>query len=176
MASQVVPVLVLAALVGLAGLGMFLGWRRRARRQAGLGEVAELPVDPGTPAVTLDALYVATTLRDQPLERVAAHGLGHRAQATVQVFPAGVSLALTGRDAAWIPAGHLDDAGRASYAIDRGVEPDGLVRVGWRLSGTPVDTYLRPRSASDSSILLDAVRALLPGQVASTPDPTEREN
>jgi DNA-binding transcriptional regulator YhcF (GntR family) len=121
-------------------------------------------------------LELEQVLRDQPLERVAVEGLGHRAQATVQVFPAGLSLALTGRDAAWIPAASLDEAARASYAIDRGVEPDGLARIGWRLGGTPVDTYLRPRATADGTTLLDAVRALLSGQVASTPDPTEREN
>jgi hypothetical protein len=174
--SQLVPVLVLAALLGFAGMGMYVGWQRRARRQADLGPVPELPADPGTPTLTVEALYVATTLRDQPLERIAAQGLGHRAQATLQLFPAGLSLALTGRDAAWIPATSLDAADRASYAIDRGVEPDGLVRIGWRLGGTPVDTFLRPRSTSDGTTLLDAVRALLSGRVASTPDPTEREN
>ena len=176
MPDQLVPVLVLAALVVLAGIGMLAGWRRRARGQVALGPVAELPDDPGAPDVTLEALYVATTLRDQPLERVAVHGLGHRAQATVQVFDGGVSLALTGRDAAWIPAADLLAADRASYAIDRGVEPDGLVRIGWNLGRSPVDTYLRPRSAPDASTLLDAVQRILPGPVASTPDTSEREN
>jgi hypothetical protein len=168
--------LVVAALLGFAGMGMYVGWLRRARSQSGLGPVADLPADPGVPALTADALYVATTLRDQPLERVNVHGLGHRAQATVQVFGGGVSLVLDGRDAAWIPAADLETAGRSSYAIDRGVEPGGLVRIGWRLGGGAVDTYLRPRSASDASSLLDAVQGILPGPVASTPDTSEREN
>ncbi|WP_307807498.1 hypothetical protein [Naasia sp. SYSU D00948] len=176
MPSQLIPTLVLAVFAALAGVGMLAGWRRRARGQAALGPVAELPTDPGVPAATAEALYVATTLRDQPLERVAVAGLGHRAQATVQVFPGGVSLVLTGRDAAWIPAAELDAAGLASWTIDRGVEPDGLVRLGWRLGGTPVDTYLRPRSASDATHLLDAVQGILPGAVASRTDPSEREN
>ncbi len=176
MPSQLVPILVLAALVALAGLGMGAGWRSRLRSQAGIAPLAELPADPGVPAASVDALYLATTLRDQPLERVAVHGLGHRAQATVQVFARGVSLALTGRDAAWIPAADLETAGLATWAIDRGVEPGGLVRIGWSLGGSPVDTYLRPRSASDASTLLDAVRGILPGPVASRTDPSEREN
>ena len=174
MPEQLVPTLVILAVISLAFAGMALGWRRRIRRQSGLGPVAALPADPGTPDVTAEVLYVATTLRDQPLERVAVAGLGHRARATAQVFPGGLSLALAGRDAAWIPAADLDGVDRSTYAIDRGVEPGGLLRISWDLAGTAVDTYLRPPAPADASALLDAIQRILRGSVASSPDPSER--
>jgi hypothetical protein len=174
MPEQLVPTLVIAALIVVAGLGMLAGWRRRVRSQSGLGQVAALPAEPGSPTATAEVLYVATTLRDQPLERVAVAGLGHRARATAQVFAGGLSLVLTGRDAAWIPAADLDGADRATYAIDRGVESGGLVRVSWRLGGAPVDTFLRPPSGQDASTLLDAVQRISRGPVASSPDTSER--
>jgi hypothetical protein len=174
--DQLVPAIVLIVLLLLAGFGMLLGWRRLQRRQAGIGPVAPLPADPGEPTLTADALYVATTLRDQPLQRVAVQGLGMRARATVQVFRVGVSLALPGRDAAWIAAADLESADRATYAIDRAVEPGGLVRVAWLLGGTAVDTYLRPASPADGITLLDAIQRIARGSVASSPDTSEREN
>jgi hypothetical protein len=172
--EQLVPTLVVLVLIAVAGLGMLAGWRRRARGQSGLGPVAALPAEPGSPLASAEVLYVATTLRDQPLERVAVAGLGHRARATAQVFPGGLSLALAGRDAAWIPASELDGADRASYAIDRGVEPGGLVRVRWFLGGSAVDTFLRPPSGRDASTLLDAIQRISRGSVASSPDTSER--
>ncbi|BDZ46973.1 hypothetical protein [Naasia aerilata] len=176
MRDQLVPTIILIALLVLAGIGMLLGWRRLQRRQADIGTVAALPADPGVPTLTADALYVATTLRDQPLQRVAVQGLGMRARSTVQVFPGGVSLAIQGRDAAWIPAAELDSAGRATYAIDKGVEPGGLVRIAWQLGGTAVDTYLRPASPADGTSILDAVQRIARGSIASSPDTSEREN
>lgn len=176
MPSQLVPTLLLIVLLLLAGLGMYTGWRRLQRRQAGIAPVRALPADPGEPALTAEALYVATTHRDQPLQRVAVHGLGMRARATVQVFPLGVSLALQGSDALWIPAADLESADRATYAIDKGVEPGGLVRVAWLLGGTPVDTYLRPASPAEAITLLDAIQRIARGSIASSPDTSEREN
>jgi hypothetical protein len=172
--EQLVPTLVILAVIALAFAGMAIGWRRRVRRQSALGPVAVLPADPGTPALTAEVLYVATTLRDQPLERVAVAGLGLRARATAQVFAGGLSLALAGRDAAWIPAADLDGVDRSTYAIDRGVEPGGLLRISWDLGGTPVDTFLRPPSGEDATALLDAIQRILRGSVASSPDTSER--
>jgi hypothetical protein len=174
--EYLVPTLLLVVLLLLAGLGMLAGWRRLQRRQADLGPVAALPADPGVPAFTADLLYVATTRRDQPLQRIAAQGLGMRARATAQVFPGGVSLALQGRDAVWIPAAGLESADRATYTIDKAVEPGGLVRIAWLLGVSAVDTYLRPASAADGTHLLDAIQRIARGSIASSPDTSEREN
>jgi hypothetical protein len=174
--DQLIPTLLIAALVLVAFAGMAAGWRARRRRQAHLPPVAPLPAEPGEPSLTIEALYVATTLRDDPLERVAVRGLGMRAKATVQVLPGGLALALAGQDAVFLPAADLNGAGRATYAIDRVVERDGLVAVAWTLGDTPLDTYLRPSSSTDGTALVDAIQRIARRSVASTTDPTEREN
>lgn len=176
MADQLLPALGLLAVVLLAGAGMLAGWRRRLRAQRTLGPVRPVPADPGAPSVTAEVLYVATTLRDRPLERVVVHGLAMRSRATVQAFDTGLALALPGRDAVWIPAEDLTAVGRATYAIDRVVEPDGLLRIRWTLGETPVDTYLRPPAAADFPLLLDAIQRIPRRSIASTPDPSESEN
>lgn len=174
MGERLVPTLVVIGLILLAVAAMAWGWRRRGRAQRHLPAVPALPAEPGVPQLTVDALYVATTLRDQPLERVVVSGLGMRAPATVQVFAAGTSLALAGRDAAFLPAAGIDGAGRASYTIDKGVETDGLVVLAWTLGDVPLDTYLRPARAGDATALVAAVSRTARGSVASTPDPADR--
>jgi hypothetical protein len=174
--EPVLPAFGLLAAVLLAAAGMLAGWRRRVRAQGTLGPVRPVPADPGAPSVTAEVLYVATTLRDRPLERVVVQGLAMRSRATVQAFDAGLALALAGRDAVWIPAEDLTAVGRATYAIDRVVEPDGLLLVRWILGGTPVDTFLRPPAAADVPLLLDAIQRIPRCSIASTPDPSESEN
>ncbi len=50
---------------------------------------------------------------------------------------------------------------QSTVAIDRVVEPGGLVRVVWRTDDdTVVDSYLRPQDAS-ARALADAVRGIL---------------
>ncbi|MCU1438538.1 MAG: hypothetical protein JWP66_1625 [Naasia sp.] len=176
MGDRLIPTLVVVALIVLAMAGMAWGWRGRSRSQRHLPAVAPLPADPGVPEVTADALYVATTLRDRPLERIVASGLGMRSPVTVQVFDAGTSLALAGRDAAFLPAERIEGAGRASFTVDKGVEPNGLVVIAWSLGDTAVDTYLRPADPRDAPAIIDAVNRTARGSVASTADPTDRSS
>lgn len=125
------------------------GWRRRMRRDAApLVQPAELPAG-AVVRETLDALYVATTVHDAPLERLAAPGLGFRSPATVTVTDAAVALDLTGSPRITIGADRITAVGQATVAIDRVVEKDGLVRLSWLAdTGVVVDTYLRPRDTS----------------------------
>lgn len=153
-------VMVLVAVVLLALLAW--AWWRRTRRDSGLAApVGEIPAG----AATLSAfptLYVATTRHDEPLERLAIGGLGFRSRSDVTVTDAGVALDLTGKPRVFLAADRIQDVGQATVAIDRVVEPDGLVRLAWRLDdGTVVDSYLRPQDAS-ARALADAVAGILP--------------
>ena len=151
----------IAVAVGLiAVLGW--GWWRRAHRDSGLvAPVGEAPADARTVAA-FPALYVATTRHGEPLERLAIRGLTFRSRADVTVTDRGVALDLTGKPRVFIPAERIDRAAQANVAIDRVVEPDGLVRLDWRLDdGTVVDSYLRPQDAS-ARALADAVAGILP--------------
>jgi hypothetical protein len=93
--------------------------------------------------------YVATTRHGEALERLAIRGLGFRSRVDVTVTDRGVALDLVGQPRMFIPVAHRRRRPR-TVAIDRVVEPGGLVRLTWRAQhgdATPVvDSYLRPRT------------------------------
>lgn len=122
-------------------------WRTRARRQAQVVPPVPVPTTPGPVAGSWDGFTVATTRADQPLERITAGGLGFRGRGGVTVHDSGVVLHHAGEADRWIAADHVRGADRATAAIDRVVEPGGLVRLRWTATGaagaTDLDTYFR---------------------------------
>lgn len=161
--------------VVLVGLGIW-AWLRRTRRDSGLSApVAEIPPD-ATTTVTVSGLYVATTRRAQPLERLAIRGLGFRSRADVTVTDRGVALDLIGQPRMFLPFAQIDEVELANVAIDRVVERGGLVRIGWRAGEVPVDSYLRPQDSS-ARALADAITAVLPpAATAPAASPTSSDS
>jgi hypothetical protein len=159
---------IVIAVILLALVGMVIGWRGRQKRQAHLPRPDAVPADTGTDLLSAEAFYVATTMADDELNRVAVAGLGFRARATVTATEAGVILSLAGAPEVFIARAALRAIDRATYTIDRVVEKGGLVRLGWTLGDTPVDSYLRLTDPADANALIDAVNSLLP-----TPTPLE---
>ncbi|TFC96998.1 MULTISPECIES: hypothetical protein [Cryobacterium] len=162
MARTIATVITVGVLLGVLGL-MLRGWRRRGRRDAELPAGYPLPFDTARVIASAAVLYVATTLRAQPLERLNIRGLGFRARARLTVTDAGVILALAGEEAVFIPASAVAVLEDASVAIDRAVETDGLLLLGWRLAGTPVqivDSYFRILDPSDRVSVNDAIRTI----------------
>jgi hypothetical protein len=153
-------VMIAVAVVLLAGLA-WAWWRRTRRDATPLVVAGELPADAHVRA-TFDALYVATTARDAPLERIAAPGMAFRSKATVTVADEGVAVGLTGQDPFVLTPDRIVDVGQSTVAIDRVVETGGLTRLTWRTdAGSTVDTYFRPQDAS-ARALADAVAGILP--------------
>ena len=152
-----VIVLVTLALVAV----LVWAWWRRTRRDSGLEPpVGEAPAG-ATTLSTHEALYVATTRHDEPLERLAIRGLGFRSRADLTVTSAGVALDLTGQPRFFLPTERIVEVSQATVAIDRVVERDGLVRISWRVDAdTVVDTYIRPQDASARAVS-DEIGALL---------------
>lgn len=141
-------------------------WWRRTRRDSGFSPpVGEAPAD-ATILSTHEALYVATTRHEEPLERLVIRGLGFRSRADLTVTSAGVALDLTGQPRFFLPTDRIVAVDQATVAIDRVVERDGLVRIVWRIdadgthSGTVVDSYLRVQDASARAVS-DEIGALL---------------
>lgn len=152
--------IVIAVLAGLLAL-MYLGWRKRQKRQSGIARPLPIPTEPGIELLSLDVLYAATTFTDRPLDRVAVAGLGYRARASVTVFSTGVVLDLAGEAAAFLPAADIERVERATWTIDRVVESRGLVKITWHLGDTIVDSYLRVTEPADPTALIEAVESII---------------
>lgn len=159
MTRELAALVMAAAAVILLAL-MAWGWYRRTRQDAApLTSVADLPADPA--AVRFAGFYVATTRKDDPLDRIAAPGFGLPSNATITVAAAGVALDVPGQHRVVIPQSRLLDVAQQSFTIDRPVEKDGLVQLRWRTDpGDIVDTYLRPSDTS-ARALADAIRPLI---------------
>jgi hypothetical protein len=181
-----VPALIIAiVLIGIFAL-MIRSWRRRSRRDASLAAGYPAPAEPGRELASVPALYVATTPRDLPLERLAIKGLGFRAKATLTVSDAGLWMLLAGENGVFIPADAIHLLGPATWTIDRVVETDGLLVLGWRLaagagegegeavaaSSPDVDSYFRIVDPADRARVSDAIRSIAPqaGNPAGIPE------
>jgi len=162
----------IGVVVVLVGLGVW-AWMRRTRRDAGLvAPFGEIPAG-ATPTATAAGFYVATTRHGEPLERLAIRGLGFRSRADFAVSDRGVALDLTGQPRMFVPAARITAVDLATVAIDRVVEPGGLVRLSWRAERPGggeeiVDSYLRPQDGS-ARALESAIAEMLPAPSAMAP-------
>lgn len=177
-----VGVVAAVAVVGVVVFLMVWSWRRRTRRDESLAAYAP-PVGLGRAVLEVEALYVATTPEAQPLERLAVAGLSFRGSARAEVHRSGVLLRIAGEMPSWIPADRIAGAGTATYVIDRGVEPEGLVALTWIVDDrsepdtpTRVDSYLRCRYPGDSARLIGAVNDIAAAPVAPRPDAENAES
>ena len=148
--------IVLAFLALMLALAAF-GWFLRARRQRGIPSTVEAPTEL-TGSREFAGFYVSTTSATDPLDRIAVRGLGFRSRTTVIVAAEGILIPIKGQADVFIPAADLRKVGRATWTIDRGVEPDGLVVVDWTLGERELASYFR---VDEPAGLLDAVTELL---------------
>ncbi|GAA3946505.1 hypothetical protein [Microbacterium soli] len=156
--SREAAVLITVAIAVLILVAMFIGWRRRLRRDAALE--APLGVPEHTEVVARhEVLYVATTAHDQPLERIAMKPLAYRARGELALTDRGVALSLDGSPTVFIASSTLVTVDLATVAIDRVVETDGLIRLVWRVAdGVLVDSFLRTVSVGAQQILPELAR------------------
>lgn len=160
--DRLLPTLIIVlVLLGVFAL-MLHGWATRRRRQAGIARPVPAPESLGTASLVVDGYYVATTKADEPLERIAVHGLGFRARVTAGVHGEGIVLAVRGQQPIIIAPEALRGADRATWTIDRVVERDGLVLIGWMLGETPVDSYLRLPDPAAAAAFVTAVQSITP--------------
>ncbi|MDP9736672.1 MULTISPECIES: PH-like domain-containing protein [unclassified Curtobacterium] len=134
-------------LVAALFVAMARTWRTRTRAQTAAVPPVPVPTGLGPAVGSWDGFTVATTRADEPLERITAGGLGFRGRGGVTVHDTGVVLHHAGAEDRWIAATAVRGADRATAAIDRVVEPGGLVRLRWTATGaaaaTDLDTYFR---------------------------------
>ncbi|WP_353810032.1 PH-like domain-containing protein [Agromyces chitinivorans] len=160
--------LVAAALVALFATLMIRSWRARRGRDAGIVDHPQ-PAEPGAPVLEAPVMHVATTPHRRPVERLAPRGLGFRAAGRIDVRADGLVLDLRGEQPVYVPADALVEVTTASWAIDRGVEPEGLIALSWRArtagdadasDDLVVDTYLRAQRVGDATRIVDALTTL----------------
>lgn len=162
------PTALIAIVVVLIFVGMWIGWRRRVRRDSAIAVPSALAT-PGETLLTIKALHVGSTHNGRPLDRVVVPGLAFRANATVTVSTGGIMISAPGETSVAIPADAILGAGTATWTIDRTVEQDGLVLLAWRsegesagtdAGGTVIDTYLRTADATEQERLIAGIRSL----------------
>lgn len=122
--------LIAIAIVAIILLLMWLGWRARARRDAGVRGSAVAPSGPLF-AEFSRVLYVSTTPVGEPLVRVAAPGLRYRGQAEIRVHEDGVTVAVVGEDPTHFDAAQLRGSAAAGRRVGKAVEHEGLGLMRW---------------------------------------------
>lgn len=128
----------------LAVAGMWWGWRNREQRQSELPPLADVPAAIGTElAPPLTGLYVGTTVSTRWQDRIVAHRLGERADATSRLTAAGVLIDRQGSPAIFIPAEHLIDARLEPALAGKVVGAGGLLVLRWQHGEQLLDTGLR---------------------------------
>jgi hypothetical protein len=157
--SQLVPGLIVAAVVVVLFSLMGGAWRRRTRRDARIAP--EYPAFAGEPQARFArVLYVATTPEGAPLERIAAPGLAFRGFCDIDVFASGVEIRLPGEHPVRIPVSTLIGTGSAQTRIDKVVEAGGLALLRWRSGERTLETSFRFASPAAQLQFTAAVEAL----------------
>lgn len=156
--------LLLALLAGLYWL-MFRGWRRRVARQQHLPVPASARPGPAArsaldPAEVVEGVYASTTTSGNWLDRIAAHGLGVRSNAWVQVQPDGVFIAREAAPDLFIPTADLRGAALAPGIAGKVTGGDGVLLITWQLGDQRLDTGFHPRAKHDRARLLEEINAL----------------
>ena len=156
--------LALAIMIALGVLllvGMTLSIIRRRAKGRHIGPLPTPDDVAGETQVSFNVLHVATTPAHQPMERVWAAPLAYRAKTLLQVRSGGIVLSLTGEGEMGLPAESITGCGRGSWAIDKAVDPDGLIVITWMHAGNEYDSYFRSVDQPAEDVL-GAISAILP--------------
>ena len=138
-----VPVAILFGLLLLAYLGMWRGWRRRARKHD-LLPLVPAPAVADLPPATLQSggRYFGTTTSGDWLDRVVARGLGARSSCRLSLSAEGLDvIRLAGSFR--IPARALRGARHDQGIAGKVVPPHGLLVVTWQHGDLLLDTGFR---------------------------------
>jgi hypothetical protein len=141
--STVEAAALLLVVVVLLYVLMWRGWRRRARKHdlpplVAAPSVADLP----EPKLVGGARYFGTTVADDWLDRVVAHGLGARSTCRLNLSAEGLDvIRLAGSFR--IPASALRGARHDQGIAGKVVPPHGLLVVTWQHGDLTLDTGFR---------------------------------
>lgn len=138
---------------------MWFSWRVRQQK----GAAAPMPtVDVGPTTASGRGLYVATTRRDNALERLAIKNLTYRAQGMLSVNASGISFVLNGEGITTLPRQLLTAVRSSNVTIDKAVEPQGLTVIDWQHPDFgAVSSFFRINSLVERPQVETALHALI---------------
>ena len=148
------PAIMVAIVVAAILAAMFLAWRARSGRVAGLSLPALL-TDPGEPLFRCSRVfYVATTLASQPLERIPLVGLKYRGFADIEASTTGIVVSIAGERPTAIERSLIQSVKPQQLTIDKVVEPGGLIGIEWESKLGPLVSVFRVQNAAARADLL----------------------
>lgn len=148
--------------VALAVLGMWWGWRARARRQSDLAAPPEFTGEVGTLLAVSEGRYLGTCRAGDWLDRIVAHGLGAPSAAALNVIPAGMVITREGAPDVFIPVEAVDSVRSDRALAGQVLERDGVIVIRWHLGDSLLDTGFHGDRAAEHAAALAACEALLP--------------
>ena len=104
--------------------------------------------------------YVATTYSENHLERISAYGLGARGICQILVFSEGVLIIRNGERPVAIESSALVSISSNQVAIDKAVEPNGLMTITWRQNSTLLATHIRIVDNENRNRIQDSINSL----------------
>lgn len=158
--GKLIGVIVTIVIIAVIFALMRRGWNSRLGRQADIAEPPRPPADPGEPALSTEGTYVCTTTAGDWLDRIAAHDLGLRTGAALEIYASGIAVRRDGASDFFIPRAALRSVATADGMAGKFVEAGGLVVIGWTLGATDVDTGFRTRYAADKPTLIKNISQL----------------
>ena len=155
------------AFCGGVYLLMWRGWRSRQRRQSDLPPPPRPPEVPGQVVLgAVPGLFVGTTYEGDWLDRVAVHGLAHRAAGWFSLTTDGVLLEREGAPDLYLPYSVVTDVEVGDALAGKVIGRGGMVLLTWRLGASTLLSGFRADDHSTHPRLADAVRAHLEVQEA----------
>ncbi|GAA1169435.1 MULTISPECIES: hypothetical protein [Nesterenkonia] len=150
------------AIIAVAALLLWWGWRGRRRRQSGLPEPAEIgpEIIDTEPLAAGEGMVIGTVKAADYLDRVAVHGLGIRTDGRLEVHEQGVAVFRAGARNYLITRDQLAYTRTDRGVVGKFVERDGALIVGWTLGAEDVETAFRARHAESHDQLLSQLKRL----------------
>jgi len=149
------------ALIAFLVIVAFRAWRARATQQENIfSSPLEWLEHPSGGRQWTAVQYVATTVAGEPLNRVTAHGLGARGFGKVTISVDGILIERNGERSIGIKASQVTGALGSNIAIDRAVEPEGLIQINWHQDGFDLNTFIRARNNQDRKQMFEQLELL----------------
>lgn len=157
------------AVFALCLLAMWIGWRRRTRRQGVvLPAFPEPPEGLGDRAARLETsgVYVSTVNAGDWQDRITVGDVGHRAAGAMRWYAEGLLIDRTGASALWIPIGSIVDARTDRALAGKVMGTEGLLVVRWRHGSHELDTGFRGDDKSVYPQWVETLRSVASGKSA----------